>query len=79
MVGVRLIQPIASWYGVFSLVVLSEPYFSGLKDAPMMALRKPAPVFPELEYTVRNGLSGMRLTKPLVTLAEADAASWFFI
>jgi len=41
-----------------------------------MALqKKPPPASPELLYTVRNGISGTRLTKPLTTLAEADAAA----
>jgi len=38
-------------------------------------LRQPAQASPEPQYTVRNGISGTRLTKPHATLIEADAAS----
>jgi hypothetical protein len=31
--------------------------------------------FPDLEYTVRNGISGTRLIEPLATMAEADDAA----
>ena len=41
-----------------------------------MALqKKPSQAVPELEYTVRNGISGTKLVEALATLAEADAAA----
>jgi len=41
----------------------------------MLRTGQPIPTVPELEYSVRNGISGMRLTKPLATIVEADAAA----
>lgn len=39
-------------------------------------LRQPAQASPEPRLTVRQGVGGARLTKPLATLVAADAASW---
>jgi hypothetical protein len=37
-------------------------------------VRRPT-VVPELEYTVRNGISGAKLIEGLATMVEADAAA----
>ena len=38
-------------------------------------MRQPSPASPELLYIVKHGITGMRLTKPLATMVEADAAA----
>ena len=38
-------------------------------------MRQPSPAIPKALYTVRHGVTGMRLTKPLATLVEANAAA----
>lgn len=38
-------------------------------------IRQPVQAVPELEYSVRNGISGTKVIEPLATLAEADAAA----
>ena len=38
-------------------------------------MRQQAQASPELLYIVKHGVTGMRLTKPLTTLVEADAAA----
>lgn len=38
-------------------------------------IRQPAQASPELLYIVKHGVTKNRLTKPLATLVEADAAA----
>jgi hypothetical protein len=38
-------------------------------------VRHRAQAIPEAHYIVRHGVIGMMLTKPLVTMVEADAAA----
>ena len=43
----------------------------------MALCERPAQTIPKALYTVRHGVTGMRLTKPLATLVEANAAAPF--